>query len=236
MFGGVFGHAVEADELVLHARHAFAGAAGADHQPAELGGLVGEPGLLHRIGTEDQMRGVVEIARAVFEHVRHAVDQRLKQPHEDVRRVDLVALFQLLMTLWNADEFRRAHGQKNFLGENEAGRHQHPRLVVGRVEQRRGHIERVVLVAQPACGLDLHKLLLGRHAQPEGLLERRALGFGRVEQIDPGRGFQRRVLRATGRIGAEHDGRSDRCAGYACTWSRGCGVPCFGSLRKGRGF
>ncbi len=46
MFGGVFGDAIEADERVLHARHAFAGAAGADHQPPQFRGLVREPGSL----------------------------------------------------------------------------------------------------------------------------------------------------------------------------------------------
>jgi hypothetical protein len=190
MFGGVFGDAVEADERVLHARHAFAGAAGADHQAAELRGLVREPGLFHRVGAKDQMGRVIEIARAVFEHVRHAVDERLQKPGERWRRLDLLALFQLLDDLVERNEFRRAHGQKNSLRQNEAGRHQDPRLVIGRVKKRRGHIERAVLVAQPACGLDLHKLLRRRHAQPERLLEGGAFGVGRVEQIDPNRAFQ----------------------------------------------
>jgi hypothetical protein len=47
-----------------------------------------------------------------------------------------------------------------------------------------------VNIAQAARRLDFEELCRRRDMQAESFLKRRALGVGRVEQIDPSRAFQ----------------------------------------------
>ena len=56
------------------------------------------------------MRGVVEVAGASFEEVGHIADQSLKEAHEGMRRIALLARLQFGAHRLKRGRFREANG------------------------------------------------------------------------------------------------------------------------------
>ena len=149
------------------------------------------------------MRSLVEVVAARLEKVGCAVDQHFEEAHERKCRFEAFA-GELLGHRVEGSGFGKAHREQDFLGKYEAGRRRDPGFALGGENERGGQIERVLDGAQPARGLDLGKLRLGRHAQAEGPLECGPFRLAWIEEIDPHGLRKRSAAGLVRRVGAVH--------------------------------
>ena len=111
----------------MDARHALAGAAGAEHELAQHRGFLGQ--LLDIVLAEDDVGGVVEIAAGGFQKIRQMIDQRFEQVHISGSRLEFFLSAAFLGHRVERRRLGKAHGHQHLLRQHEAGRRGQPRLV-----------------------------------------------------------------------------------------------------------